>query len=288
MLLANGTVVHASEHDLDPSLFNAGRVGLGALGIMLRIRLRVVPQFKLQRVAMPYDLNQLQADLPALYEQYDRMQWYWTPYTNNATLLLRIPVPIDTPIVPCWPGDVERSLRTSRNVTCVDWSFKALCHEADDATLYTEMEYFVNVSHGAAIVADFRAFQDSVANESECRVGSTSGGQPCALFTGVRYGKQDEMWMSQMYGRDIAVVSTIVLGTATVAGPQAEFALYAKSLEKIAGKYGGRPHWGKMNWATVTDLQPQYPRFDAFVALRAAVDPNGMFLNRYLRRILGL
>ena len=40
---------------------------------MLRIRLRVVPQFKLQRVAMPYDLNQLQADLPALYEQYDRM-----------------------------------------------------------------------------------------------------------------------------------------------------------------------------------------------------------------------
>ena len=25
MLLANGTVVHASEHDLDPSLFNAGR-----------------------------------------------------------------------------------------------------------------------------------------------------------------------------------------------------------------------------------------------------------------------
>ena len=84
------------------------------------------------------------------------------------------------------------------------------------------------------------------------------------------------------------MVSTIVLGTATVAGPQAEFALYAKSLEKIAGKYGGRPHWGKMNWATVTDLQPQYPRFDAFVALRAAVDPNGMFLNRYLRRILGL
>ena len=40
---------------------------------MLRIRLRVVPRFKLSRVAMPYDLNRLQADLPALYEQYDRM-----------------------------------------------------------------------------------------------------------------------------------------------------------------------------------------------------------------------
>ena len=65
------TITHhlrAGVHACRPS-----SVGLGALGIMLRIRLRVVPQFKLQRVAMPYDLNQLQADLPALYEQYDRM-----------------------------------------------------------------------------------------------------------------------------------------------------------------------------------------------------------------------
>ena len=94
--------------------------------------------------------------------------------------------------------------------------------------------------------------------------------------------------MSQFYQRQIAVVSNIVLGTFSVAGPQAEFALFGKALERIAGKYGGRPHWGKMNWAKASDLRPQYPKFDDFKAMRKDLDPNGIFVNNYLRRVLGL
>ena len=122
LVLANGTLTtcSASKH---PQLFGAARVGLGALGIVVRARIEVVPKFKLRRIAMPYKLDQLLSDLPRLNAQYSRLQWYYTPYTQNATLLLRIPVPIDTPIVPCWPGDVMRSQRDGRNVTCVDWSF---------------------------------------------------------------------------------------------------------------------------------------------------------------------
>jgi L-gulonolactone oxidase len=92
--------------------------------------------------------------------------------------------------------------------------------------------------------------------------------------------------MSPMYGRDIAVVSMIVMGTATASGPEDEFQLFAGQLEKLAGKYGGRPHWGKMNWAAANDLQPQYPKFGDFVRLRAELDPTDTFLNDYLRRVL--
>ena len=143
IVLADGQIVTASTSS-NAELFAAARVGLGALGVVVRVQLRVVPKFKLRRVAMPYALDQLLLDLPELTQRYQRLQWYYTPYTNNATLLLRLPAPIDTPIEPCWPGlfssreFVERG--ASQNVTCVDWSFKALCHEADDATLYTEME----------------------------------------------------------------------------------------------------------------------------------------------------
>lgn len=80
------------------NLFDASRVGLGALGIVVYARLSVVPAFKMKRVAMPYDLDALLTALPSLYQQYDRLQWYWTPYTTDATLLLRIPLPVDTPI----------------------------------------------------------------------------------------------------------------------------------------------------------------------------------------------
>ena len=187
---------------------------------------------------MPYPLDQLMVDLPRLKQDYARLQWYWTPYTNNATLLLRIPVDVDAPIVPCWPGDVELSAITGKNVTCTDWSFKALCHEADDAVLYTEMEMFVDQKDCANLVQDFQTFQQSVRNQSQCAGTPPKTGQ-CSLFTGVRYGKADEIsWMSQMYQRDICVVSNIVLGTTEVSGPSKEFDLYGKELEVIAQNYG--------------------------------------------------
>ena len=63
-------------------------------------------------------------------------------------------------------------------------------------------------------------------------------------------------------------------------------------LETICGglggagsKYNGVPHWGKKNWASREDLLPFYGQaaFDAFEALRAPLDPTGIFLNDYLR-----
>lgn len=112
---------------------------------------------------------------------------------------------------------------------------------------------------------------------------------PCSLFTGMRYGLRDDIsYLSPMSGRDIAVISNIVLGTPNVTGPPDEFALFGRGLERIAGKYAGRPHWGKMNWATAEDLAPVYPDFDRFKEVRAKLDPKGMFLNNYLRRVLGL
>ena len=123
----------------------------------------------------------------------------------------------------------------------VDWSFKALCHEADDAVIYTEMEYFVPAENDLDLVSDFTAFQHSVQNHSLC-AGASGVENNCSLFTGVRYGLSDEVsWMSQMYHRDIAVVSNIVLGTTEHTGPVEEFEMFGKGLERIATeKYHGR------------------------------------------------
>jgi FAD/FMN-containing dehydrogenase len=287
LLLANGTIVTASM-DENVDIFHAARVGLGALGIVVRATLTVVPNFKLHRVAMPYPLDKLMLDLPKLNEQYDRLQWYWTPFTNNATLLLRSIVPVDTEIVPCWPGAVEKSINTGSNVTCTDWSFKALCHEADDAVLYTEMEMFVDRKYCMNLVTDFQKYQTEVRNQSQC-AGTIPKTGKCSLFTGIRYGRKDEIsWMSPMYDTDICVLSNIVLGTTEISGPQDEFALFGKQLEKIAFKYGGRPHWGKMNYATSNDIQSVYPMLNKFKHVRDQLDPGNMFLNNYLRRVLGI
>ena len=71
----------------------------------------------------------------------------------------------------------------------------------------------------------------------------------CALFTGMRYVAKDDNWMSPMYGQDIAVVSTLVLGTANRTGPPETFDTYVGdsrvgfllSLSLSSCSYVGRP-----------------------------------------------
>lgn len=286
LLLANGTLISVNSNK-NSDIFYAGRVGLGALGIMLETTLRIVPRFKLKRTAMPYSLKQLLVDLPMLYEKYERLQWYYTPFTDNATLLLRELVPIDTPIIPCWPKTLLEIRNLDSNITCIDWSFKALCHEADDKIKYTEMEYFVDLDQADTVVKQFMEYQLALKDTAGMKCHMEA--HRCNLFTGLRYAQKDLNWMSPMYKRDIAVISNIVLGTSDVTGPPEIFQAFSRyGLENIATKYGGRPHWGKQNWANETVLRPVYPKFDDFLNMRMQLDPKNMFLNKYLKRVLGL
>jgi hypothetical protein len=56
--------------------------------------------------------------------------------------------------------------------------------------------------------------------------------------------------------------------------------------QMIATKYGGRPHFGKVNYISYDQMAPLFPRFHDFVKLRAQLDPHNMFLNAYLSNLL--
>ena len=64
-------------------------------------------------------------------------------------------------------------------------------------------------------------------------------------------------------------------------------AAYVEAMEAIMRGHDGRPHWGKLHSRTAADLAPAYPRFADFVALRDRLDPDRLFANDYLRRVLG-
>ena len=148
------------------------------------------------------------------------------------------------------------------------------------------MEYFVPVKHAAELVADFRDFQMSIQSQLKagCKVGR------CSLFAGIRYVARDDIWLSMMQGEDIAVLSSIVTGPPdrSVSGPSQMVQLIDRGLERIAAKYGGRPHWGKWHEAEQATLRSVYNHFDDFTALRQDVDPRGVFLNDWLRTEFGV
>jgi L-gulonolactone oxidase len=58
-------------------------------------------------------------------------------------------------------------------------------------------------------------------------------------------------------------------------------------VEAIMNGVEGRPHWGKMHYQTARTLAPRYPQWDRFIGVRERLDPNRVFANAYLERVLG-
>jgi L-gulonolactone oxidase len=62
---------------------------------------------------------------------------------------------------------------------------------------------------------------------------------------------------------------------------------YFNGVEDVMRHFDGRPHWGKMHTRGADDLASLYPRFDEFLGVRDALDPDRVFTNPYLRSVLG-
>lgn len=294
IVTANGTVVDASKDDANQDLFNAARVGIGSLGVISEMTLRTLPLFRLKLTYTQMPLDQLLGDLPSLMEQYERLQWYWTPPNDQqATLVTREVTEEAITQGGCWGesletfagGDPEAIVGAGKG-PCVDVSYKAMCGSSSQYArrrLYTEMEMFIPAEHVSAAISDFRDFQDQVLDQHNSSVG---------LFTGVRYVAADDMLLSTAAGRDTAVISFIVMGPSQEeAGDVVEFARYGQELERITTeKYGARPHWGKKNWATIETLRTAYSdeAWGKFLTFRHQMDPKGIFLNDYLKARLPL
>jgi L-gulonolactone oxidase len=96
----------------------------------------------------------------------------------------------------------------------------------------------------------------------------------------VRAVPADDVPLSSAYGRD-----TVYLAFHTNA--QSDHREYFDAVEEVMRRHDGRPHWGKLHTRTADDLAPAYPRWRDFQAMRDRLDPDRLFTNTYLDRVLG-
>ncbi|WP_245823002.1 D-arabinono-1,4-lactone oxidase [Brachybacterium avium] len=58
-------------------------------------------------------------------------------------------------------------------------------------------------------------------------------------------------------------------------------------IEERLAPFAPRPHWGKVFATAPEQVRAQYPRLDDFLALRERLDPERVFTNAYVDRLLG-
>jgi len=89
---------------------------------------------------------------------------------------------------------------------------------------------------------------------------------------------KDDAWLSPFYDRDSGSI-------AVHAYYKDDYKQLFAQVEPILRRHGGRPHWGKLHSLKARDLEALYPRWRDAMNVRQSLDPQGRFLNPYLREL---
>lgn len=266
----------------DPRLDGAV-VGLGALGVVTRVRLALVPARRYhQRVYQTLPWGRMEASFDELTALTASVSLF-TRYTGDAVEQVWLKGPVDDGDL---PADVLGAPPATRPLhPTVDLPPDNVTPQlGEPGPWYERLPHFVPdapPASGSEIQSEFlldRAY--AVAALAALReVGGRIG---AALMIGeVRTVAADGLWLSPAYGR-----ATVALHVTWVDDPDA-VAPALPVVEAALAPFDHRPHWGKL----VTDptgLLERYPRGADFLALRAELDPDGRFLNPWLRAAFGL
>jgi L-gulonolactone oxidase len=292
LVAGDGTVLHATatEH---PEVLAAARVGLGALGIVTSVTFRVEPLFTLEAHEAPMAWDEAVDSFDQLVAVNDHFEMYWFPHTdrlltkrNNRTL--DPPAPLSR--TRAWIDDELLSNtvfgwvnKLGNRVPGLVPGLNAVSARALSARTYRDVPHTVFTSPRRVV---FREMEYAVPREAgidalrEVRRVVDSSGWRISFPVEVRVAPADDITVSTASGRDSVYLAFHV-------NQHTDHADYFETVERLLRGYDGRPHWGKLHTRTAVDLEPAYPRWSEFLQLRDRLDPDRVFANDYLRRVLG-
>jgi len=235
----------------DDDVFDAARVSLGSLGLVSTITLDLLPAYDLEVVHRLADLDVALEHFDDLLASNRHAEFFWWPDDDVAEVKT-----IDA------PGEAGHPELPGATVTEVDSGPSHEVFPSVRDVRFNEMEYGVPAERGPAAVREIR---DLVASRDDVE-----------FPVEYRYVRGDGIPLSPAYGRDTVFVAVHKYH-------EKPYADFFSAAEDVFRSYDGRPHWGKHHGLTSDELSTIYPEWETFQAVREGLDPDGVFLNPYLR-----
>ncbi|MED1606603.1 D-arabinono-1,4-lactone oxidase [Cytobacillus kochii] len=288
MITAGGEELLISRQ-VNSQLYDASLVSLGLLGIVVKVKLKVIqaPTYVYKSRKILY--SDLKSHI-SLYIQHNRhFECFLFPFSNHVQIKT-MNITDKKPRKRKWRKMesmiMENYIFGFLSVLCRKWpnltkpvsriSAKAISDSEQYAPSYdlfatprkvkfVEMEYAIPLEHMVACLDEIRKKieeqQYKVHFPIECRV-----------------VKRDNIWLSPSFGRDSAYIAFHMF-------KGMPYETYFNDMEAIMNKYNGRPHWGKIHQAKLSELTRKYSHLREFLIWRAKLDPNHLFVNPYLAKL---
>ena len=317
IMLANGRTVSCSAEQ-NVELFRAALVSLGALGIVTEVTLEAVPAFNIEWTQSLHPLDEILSDWEQdLWTKKEFTRVWWMPYTKRCIRWRadKTDKPDDPPVTSWWTGTIGFHL----------YHFSLYCAQWVPSLLPRLERFVIDVQYGLKDETGSSAVQEGRTGllmnclysqfvnewaiplrkgpEAITRLSSWLHGEEAA--SGIPFSPKGVYIHAPIEVR-VSDTSTTVprpyLDNTVPDGPTLYLnatlyrpyhcdppcrARYYEAFEWLMKEMGGRPHWAK-NFVHVTreDVYEMYPEMDDWIRVRNEVDPDGMFVGDWHRRLL--
>lgn len=310
---ASGEIQDIRGQDLD---FVATH--LGVLGILTEVTLKMQPSFKVKAALSGHDDKELSSKILDMARAHYAASITWFPGQHKFSVTAYDKVANETP-GQAHNGQVETSwweraffplvfkaanIGSSRDTACF---LEKQRYEMKTKSFYTEqfakpvdspvgwaheMIYFVCRDKCPFKELPFELEEIAIAQddlpgfiiEAQELMAKTGA---CLPLNGIyfRFGHASRGALGMASDRE-----TVYIGMEYVRNPWGnryprDFDVIQELEQILLQKYAGRPHWGKNRPAMFTDVREKYPRWQEFEAYRQRMDPNGVFINDFYKRV---
>ncbi|MFJ1652216.1 D-arabinono-1,4-lactone oxidase [Streptomyces sp. NPDC088337] len=292
LVTADGSVLTCSATE-NPEVFAAARVGLGALGIVTALTFAVEPLFLLTAREEPMSLDRVLAEFDQLWAENEHFEFYWFPHTGSTNTKRNNRSAGPEQPVGRVAGWFEDEFLSNGVFQVANWvgraapatipSIARVSSRALSARTYTDIAYkvFTSPRRVRFVEMEYAVPREALADAlRELKAMVDRSGLRVSFPVEVRTAPADDITLSTASGRDSGYIAVHMFrGT--------PYQRYFTAAESIFTAYEGRPHWGKLHTRDAGQLAAVHPRFGEFTALRDRLDPQRLFQNDYLRRVLG-
>jgi alditol oxidase len=280
MVTAEGEVVVLSE-EKDGDRFRGMVVGLGGLGVVTKITLKLLPAFRMRQVVYEnLSFDQLEKHLDEIFASGYSVSLF-TDWQNHRATQVWIKSRVDPGVRSETKPEFFGAKAATQNLhplaghsaeNCTEqmgvpgrW-YERLPHFRMNFTPSSghelQSEYFVPRENGYQAILAVERLREHVT--------------PHLFISELRTIDADDLWMSTCYKRS----SMTIHFTWKPEWPQVKQVL--PLIEEQLAPFGARPHWAKLFTMAPSRLKSRYERLADFQRLLAQYDPHGKLRNDFL------
>jgi len=275
-----GDVINLSRAT-DQDAFNGAVVNLGALGVITKVTLDLVPTFFVaQIVYLNLPIQQLEEHFDEIMTSGYSVSLFtdWQSDSINQVWIKDVTAS-DKPILP--KKEFFGAQPADRNVHPIIEISAENCTEqmGVPGPWYERLPHFkmgFTPSSGEELQAEYFVPRDKAVAAIKKVMTLREDLKSILFITEIRAIAADELWMSPCYHQpSVAIHFTLKQQTEAVLR-------FLPKVEELLSEFNVRPHWGKLFTISPATLQSRYQRLDDFVQLMKKYDPEEKFRNEFI------